>query len=240
MILGSRFRGNDFYIEQAAGHAVADHFPGVGNMVFMLNKLKEAGASHMKKGLNAIAADLRRAFVDRPVPSGSPREDVFDTAHEFADFLCACLRPIAEASNDLFDRLLPQDVDESSINAGVVKLHLALAELVNNYHKLWRRPFPPGMEMGQILLSAVFERLMRDYLDALEDVLDSMERAGVSEAEKPQITLEMRADEELARLQAWLEQTALAQRRDLVRSKGVGLGALAAAFGLGWLLGDGD
>jgi hypothetical protein len=40
-------------------------------------------------------------------------------------------------------------------------------KLADSYHELWRRPFPPGLEMGQILLSAVFERPMRDYLDAL-------------------------------------------------------------------------
>lgn len=194
----------------------------------------------MKENLNAIAADLRRAFIDRPVPEGIPREDVFDTTRHFLDLLCDRLRSMVDVSNDLFDRLLPQGAAEPAMNASFTALRAAVAELIDSYHTLWRRPFPSGLEMGQILLSAAFEKPMRDYLTALENVLNATSKAEAGRAEQPVLSLELQIDEELARLQTWLEQTALAQRREMVRSRGFGLGALAVSFGLGWLLGDCD
>jgi len=194
----------------------------------------------LKGGLTDVVASFRRAFIERPFPEGEPRSDVFIAAEEFLDLLGESIPPLVRASNDLFDRLLPQGVGGKELNAGIDALRQAAAKLVDVYHDLWRRPFPPGLEMGQILLANVFERLLRDYLRALEQTLSSLEKSSIGEPSQAEMMVTLEIDEEAARLNDWLERTAVMQRRELVSAKGFGLGALAVSFALGWLFGDGD
>ena len=91
--------------------------------------------------------------------------------------------------------------------------------------------------MGQILLSAVFERPMRDYLGALEQTLSALENSAAGKSIQVELTVTLQADEEAARFNEWLENTAVSQRRELVRPKGFGLGAPAVSFALGWWVG---
>ena len=63
----------------------------------------------LKSELSTIAAHLRRAFIDRP--------DVFDATEEFLDLLGEAIPPVVAASNDLFDRLLPQEAAEPVLSA---------------------------------------------------------------------------------------------------------------------------
>ncbi|MDO4683546.1 MAG: hypothetical protein Q4B17_12290 [Lautropia sp.] len=109
----------------------------------------------------------------------------------------------------------------------------------DGYQTFWQRPFPDGLEAGQPLFSAVMERPMREMLRFLTQLSRS---ANNGDAGDSTLQLFLDAEEEMACFQAWREEQEEKQTRHYSSSvsKGTGLGSLALAFGLGWLLGNDD
>lgn len=158
---------------------------------------------------------LQDALTRRPNPEGEPHFDLqsaIDSCEEYFE----SIRELTDAAGKL----------------SAYDLLQAATGMSSGYRCFWERPFPPGMEIGQPLFSAVLERPMRDLLRTLQSLTEVESQDYLGE---PLITLD--AEEELNCLNSWLDGLAAHQRIGLRPSQGCGLGSLAASFLLGWWFG---
>lgn len=168
------------------------------------------------KELAPIILVLRNGLIQRPTPEGTPHFDL-QSALESAENYFHSVRELGEAGGNL-------SADDL----------LKTAEgMVAGYHCLWERPFPLGLEKGQILAAAVLERPMRDLLRGLERLVDQAEHDDLPA--EPLLTLD--ADEEAERFNNWLDTLPYHQRLGIRPPHRCGLTSLAAAFLLGWWIG---
>ena len=137
---------------------------------------------------------LRKGLIQRPTPEGLPHPD-----------LSAAISP---ASDTYFGGL--QSLESDSPDLSFDHLKQAVEKMVAGYHLLWERPFPHGLEMGQILYAAILERPMRELLKVLEE-----ERASLVADGRRQRTLVIEAEEELARFNVWFDELPARQRLGL-------------------------
>jgi hypothetical protein len=166
--------------------------------------------------LQTVITRLRRGLIDRPTPEGPPHPDLAAAISPASDTYFGGLQSLAPGTPEL-----PLDL-----------LNQAVEKMVEGCHLLWERPFPPGLEMGQILYAAILERPMRDLLRVLEE-----EGGSLVASDRQQRTLAIEAGEELARFNAWFDGLPARQRLGLSPARGCGLGALAVSFLLGWWVG---
>ena len=162
---------------------------------------------------------LQDALLHRPeMDEHDPYDDV-DEALENAS-------PFFEGFQDLI-AMQDEGLDEQVM----MKTAMAMTE---GYQAYWERPFPPGLEAGQPLFSAVMEKPMRDLIRFLKAIASGSEKTVANDLFSPQLVLD--PEEEMIRFQDWREE----QEEKRSASGGFGLGSLVLAFGLGWLFrGDG-
>ncbi len=172
--------------------------------------------------LSAVITVLQNALTRRPNPRGEPWFDL-QTARASCDEFFESLWQLEEACGTLSTDDLLQ----------------AAKGMSSGYHRFWRRPFPPGLEMGQPLFSSVLERPMRDLLRSLQSLM----KDGSSDSlDNPLLTLD--AEEEMNCFVCWLDGLPAHQRiavqvpQNTQPSQKTGLVALAASFFLGWWLGQ--
>lgn len=190
--------------------------------------------------LKKVTWTIQSAFVYRPVPDGIPLDDIeaalsplFSRAQRAAESIGIALnsipgcQPVAEGS-----------VSEQEIERAVDRINKQVEEFIDIFHALWKRPFPSEAAGIQPLVSAIFERILRDLLSAFQKMIDIVEHPEIimekygSYTINLKITLEM--DGEVARVQQWIREWKRKQscRRRDERPRG----ALLAGFLFGWLL----
>ena len=165
--------------------------------------------------LAPVTKVLQDALTRRPNPEGEPHFDLqsaIDSCEEYFE----SIRELTDAAGKL----------------SAYDLLQAATGMSSGYRCFWERPFPPGMEIGQPLFSAVLERPMRDLLRTLQSLTEVESQDYL---EEPLITLD--AEEELNCFNSWLDGLSAHQRIGLRPSQGCGLGSLAASFLLGWWFG---
>lgn len=163
--------------------------------------------------LDNVIGSLRNAFIDRPVPTGEPSDDLtrpLELLDRFGDVLRLIGPETAIDDEQLLD---------------------SLQTAIGIYHDLWRNPFPQGFEQGQILLGAVMEKPLRALLRHLEG---AREREPTAEDFHDEVVLE--ANEEIERLNDWLDALPTGSLHR-VPAKPLGFESLAASFLLGWWIG---
>lgn len=159
---------------------------------------------------------LSEALTMRPNPEGAAHSDLnraVKSCSEYFDGMSA----LTEEGGEFKGRDLIQ----------------ATGKISSGYHNLWRRPFPPGMEIGQALFSAVLERPMRDLLRELQSCADPEIQASPEKS-----PLELDAKVELNIFTFWLDGLAERDRVGLRSAWNIGYAPLAASFLLGWWIGN--
>lgn len=167
-------------------------------------------------GLAPVIKVLQDALTKRPNPEGEPHFDL-ETALESCDEYSHSIRDLTETAGELSAHDLLRAANGMS----------------SGYRCLWERPFPPGLETGQPLFSAVLERPMRDLLRTLQSLTAAESEDYLGE---PLITLD--AKEELNCFNTWLDGLKSHRRLGLRPSQGCRFGALATSFLLGWWFGQ--
>ncbi len=193
----------------------------------------------LAKELQPLISLLRDAFVSRQVPGCTPWPGLDAAFSGVLPHLAQCTSAFVSTFNRLGQILARVDVTDSQIGEAVKELTAIVEELVEIYRRLWHRPFPSGQEKGQLLFSAILERVMRSILENFEQITtvvdrpkEAVARFGVA-AIPLQLVLE--ADEEIAAFNRWLQgERLLAQEKTPSQD---GLGILAAVFLLGWWVG---
>lgn len=193
----------------------------------------------LARELKPVLAKLRDGFVKRPAPAGLPYTDIEQALSDNWERLSNCPGAMTASVNNMGKVVSQADATDYAISQVVGKVGKEVDELISAYHDMWCRPFPDGLEKGQILISAVFERMLRTLLDSFEQIVmvvqeprEAVVRYGTSTINLATV---FQADEEIAEFNSWLNSIRSEQVRLSVPS--AGLGTLAASFFLGWWIG---
>ena len=164
--------------------------------------------------LSGIAQILQKALLERPTPKGLPYLDLdeaIDSTHEFFE----SLQDLAYSSTEL----TTQDLR-----------HLAQG-MAKGYTTLWHRPFPYGLEEGQMMLSQVLEKPIRNLLRALSDISHgNSDYLG-------NFSTSLEVSNELTYFDQWARSAEPHYRSIKPAKPSCELGFLAASFLLGWWIG---
>lgn len=190
--------------------------------------------------IQPIIALMRSAFVNRQASCGVPWPDLQSAIAGILHHLANCSTALTSSYNRLGQTLCREDATNDEICQAVKEVKAIIEDLVEVYRSVWQRPFPPGAEKGQILCSAVIERIMRTMLEHFEQAVfvvempkEAVARFGVAEV---QLQLVLEADRELEALNQWIADERIGLTLEKT-SRYDGLGTLAAAFFLGWWIG---
>lgn len=165
--------------------------------------------------LAPVIGALQDALTRRPNPEDEPHFD---------------LQTALDSCEEYFESV--RELTETTGNLSAQELLEAANGMSSGYHSFWERPFPPGLEIGQPLFSAVLERPMRDLLRTLRSLAEAEREDTLGE-----LLITLDAEEELNCFNSWLDGLEAHQRIGLRPSQGCGLGSLAASFLLGWWFG---
>ncbi|MBN2333825.1 MAG: hypothetical protein JXO49_11695 [Deltaproteobacteria bacterium] len=136
-----------------------------------------AGCTLQEDTVQKAIAKLHRAFIDRPAAVGEPYEHLETATRNIAKFI-GVTQDMAVLSGSIGESFL----DNIDLLAGF-------------YHDFWQRPFPAGLERAQLLFSAIMERMLKNLLIAFESIDYDSNRP---------ITIDLKADNEFARLEEWI------------------------------------
>jgi len=187
-----------------------------------------------------VIALLRSAFVNRQVSSGVPWPDFQSAIAGILPRLADCTAAFTSSHNRLGQNLCWENATDDQICQAVEEVQSIIEELVEIYRSLWQRPFPPGVEKGQILCSAVIERIMRTMLEHFEQAVFVVEKPKEAVARfgsvEVHLQLVLEADKKIEAFNQWLanETCELALEKT---PRYDGLGTLAAGLLLGWWIG---
>ena len=172
--------------------------------------------------LRKVIKVLQDAFVNRPVPAGSPYYGI--------DGALACVNDrIVKAVDQLggpFDRLgallAMKTVAESVMSSAVADVEKAIVRLVDSYHGVWRFPFPAGLEQGQILVSAVVEQILRKIMAGLELMIDVVDHPEMvvprNGSARVDLNINIAPGPEMAELQRWVNSVTVAEQNYVTTS----------------------
>lgn len=165
-------------------------------------------AEGLGKPISRLRVELRKSHK----LSGTP--------FSLNNFESECLGPlnrniesIAAAINQLGQRVMASGcvVSNEYTLQMVSSLDRAIAKYIYDTGKFLCRPWPDGTEPGRVLVAAIMERPMRDFLDLFEQVrlvILHPEKAVVKYGgTKINLSMSLNVDQEFQAFQVWLENT---------------------------------
>ncbi|MBI5307289.1 MAG: hypothetical protein HZB37_02860, partial [Planctomycetes bacterium] len=131
----------------------------------------------LAKELGPLIAQIQSAVINRPVPSGLPRERNLGDICPLFDENAVVVAELTDALNNADSKVLIQSsVTDNEIRGVVETLAKPLSHYIGIYHAFCSRPFPSGLEEGVYLFSAGLERVLKQLLEGLERLTMIIER----------------------------------------------------------------
>lgn len=184
-------------------------------------------------------AEMRDAFVLRPMPIGEEVSDLYGFIEDILTQLEEAAQDSVDALIRLNDEILLPNVEKSETVTIIrfERLAEAVGQLVQVYKEVWRRPFAWEIAGAQPLLAGVVEKVMRQFLELfqqLSSVVLSARKGEFPSGNFVELKMEVEIEREVALLDDWLvmnnfkkQRTVMAKRKNLFFA-GV----------LGWLFGS--
>lgn len=126
--------------------------------------------------LSPLIEEIKDAFIKRPVPDGSHRDNIIDMQPMFED-LAFIMRDISHIVSTIPGCM--ETKEDSVSNDAVIQTIARIKELIKKvivfYHEIWEKSFPFEYSDGQILASAVLEDILRKCLKLFEKTIDIIE-----------------------------------------------------------------
>jgi len=159
--------------------------------------------------LEKVVGKVAREMMNRPVPEWARWNDITELFERVSNYFTKNIQALSDSTNQLTEQVLAKEnVDDNIIWNSVQSISTPLFNLVSLYHFIWSRPFPSGMEQGQPLLAAMVERVIKDYIDMLDDVILVTKDPEKAVKKHGSLTVRMhmdfRIDEEAKRFNDWL------------------------------------
>ncbi len=206
-------------------------------------KLRHSMPDHyhvLAEELWPLASMLREVLQYFPSPEGRPLEDISGLIEKMNHVLKQNIGDLAKASDNLTAEVLAKEyATREAIRQAVSRIEEPLLNMVTCYHSFWKRPFPVGLEDGQMLFTAILRKPVEEYLEQLEMILftinnpdEASERYGIDRIELKAI---FHIEDVVNTFHKWLN-------RSRGRGKGIGkkglfalLFALSAGFAMAFL-----
>jgi hypothetical protein len=182
------------------------------------NDYSEVEHYHLTKDQNLHIAyisqlrdEVNKALVHRPIPMGRPYSNLSEAIAQPLDEIQSALLGMEEVVNELnclFDFHPDNIVDD--IAPRLTKTEKNILKWITIYHRIWKRPFPEGMETIQMIASAIPERVLRDILIFFEQLIaisnDPDQAVKKHGSESMTVRLSIDVDSEVERLVLHQEQ----------------------------------
>ncbi|MDA8434274.1 MAG: hypothetical protein M0Z60_15120 [Nitrospiraceae bacterium] len=173
--------------------------------------------------IKPLIAEIRDAFVDRPVPIGRPASDFGRVANSWIGRTGDLRRELLQGFNALTTRVLSPEggLSREEIRAAVAAYRVHIADAVGLFHEMWLRPFPAGIAEAQPLFSSIIEKILRCVLMTLEEMADIIDNPETAADKYGSTMIHLHAsldtEAEELRLNSWCERHRWsAKRRDLM------------------------
>lgn len=128
--------------------------------------------------LKPVINDIQNAFLNRPVPEGSPFESLHEAIQPIAEDLSQIITELTETLNNIPGCTAIEE-DNTSRQAVIEAANIineSIQSIISIYNHVWIRPFPVKFESGQILASAGIEEILRECLSFFKKIVDIVER----------------------------------------------------------------
>lgn len=184
---------------------------------------------------------LQAALLNRPVPGGDSLYDVTTTIRDTLGRLSLQTQKITHSMNKLGEVFAEDEPTMEIIRPAVHDLSKPCKALVDIYNDHWSNSYAEGYETGQVLLSAVLEKILRTIYKSLQQIAETVDNPAAVVERTGTVTINLQivleADRELELFNQWMKNTLQASSYDATQCKRSTLTPLLGAFGLGWLLG---
>jgi hypothetical protein len=203
----------------------------------------------LANALKPLIREIQDAFVNRPVPQGTPYGDEVwaEELHAICKKMASIIGKLTKTVNTIPGCIGEKDdnISESAIIQTVSNIDAQLREVIKIFHQMWERPFPPDLAGGQPLVSAMMEDVLRGCLDIFKKVVDIVERPEeiFDKYEGYTIRLKLELDGKSAnRFNEWIKerQTEIVRGKTITCSKSNGLRKFILGAFLGWWFGHSD
>lgn len=122
--------------------------------------------------LGLLTVMLREVLQYYPSPDGKPLDDISGLIEEMNRVLKQNIEDLAKATDNLTAEVLINEyVPGETIRQAVARIEEPLLNMLTCYHDFWKRPFPVGLEEGQMLFTAILRKPVEEYLGQLEKIL---------------------------------------------------------------------
>ncbi len=193
------------------------------------------------KDFKEIKGMIERALIDRPQIMEDSPWDRYDIS-QFFDGLDNSIDNISNAFNRLSDEVLQSSEEEMALielKEYMTPIYKEVSFLREKIYTLWERPFPPELFEGQILLSELMEKPLRqiwkifdEFISIIEDPDGYIEKYG---SNKITLNLTFDIEKEAEALLNWIKRISYLHDEDIskVKSESCSFASLALAFMLG-------
>jgi hypothetical protein len=183
---------------------------------------------------------LREVLMYYPSPEGRPLEGISALIDEMNGILKQNFEALASATDNLTTEvLLKRHAPRETVRQAVALIEEPLLNMLTSYHDFWKRPFPPGLEEGQILFTDILRKPVEEYLKQLENVLsviDSPEEApGKYDAGIIELKTVFNIRDEVNAFHEWLKKTRRPEKKIVGKGLWILLFALSAGFAMAFL-----
>ena len=129
--------------------------------------------------LSPLTVMLREVLQYYPSPEGKPLEDISGLIDEMNRVLKQNIEGLVTATDNLTAEVLAKKyAPRETIRQAVTRIEEPLLNMIACYHDFWKRPFPVGLEEGQMLFTAILKKPVEEYLEQLEMILFTIDNPG--------------------------------------------------------------
>lgn len=206
---------------------------------------------NLAEALRPVSGSLAAAWSNPPVRS-LPCADAVAFVQDYLDRIDGHVEALAAVVNGEVARAIGPGGGYFDIQTAVSGLKGHIDRMRGDYYWVLSAKAKPADAHGVVLLGEIYRGLLQQVDDWINDIVAFVDDPAAEAAKRGlaasgsvhvEFWLTLELPPEASTLARWIdERSSRPHRDDEVRARGWGIGALAAAFGLGWLLGgdDGD
>ncbi|OPY77316.1 MAG: hypothetical protein A4E64_01170 [Syntrophorhabdus sp. PtaU1.Bin058] len=190
--------------------------------------------------LGPLTVMLREVLQYYPSPEGKPLEDISGLIDEMNHVLKQNIEGLVTATHNLTAEVLAKEyVPRETIRQAVAQIEEPLLNMIGCYHDFWKRPFPAGLEEGQMLFTDILKKPVEEYLGQLEMILFTINNPGEASDKYGIDRIELRTvfhiEDAVNAFHRWLKKTHRSGKKTVRKGLWILLFALSAGFTVAFL-----
>jgi len=190
--------------------------------------------------LGPLTVMLREVLQYYPSPEGKPLEDISGLIDEMNHVLKQNIEGLVTATDNLTTEILAKEyAPRETVRRAVTRIEEPLLNMITCYHDFWKRPFPAGLEEGQMLFTAILKKPVEEYLEQLEMILFIIDNPGEASEKYGINSIELKTvfhiEDAVNAFHRWLKKTHGSGKKTVRKGLWILLLALSAGFAVAFL-----